>query len=462
MDLSTIHFLFSVVFVLIGSLAFHTSALLSGEDIFRHLPTLEATLLSTVAGIVIFSLSPISFIILQSTTSTNILVEILDFEVLLPFFCGAFGFGLIFGSLTILKARVTILDWFRDTSGMGFWISGYGITWDDFLLSVKRKGEIFVQRNDDNIMFKGLLKSFSIRDEPREIVLERVKSGRREEEIEGEENTVLIPGSEIKRITVPERSFRKHFESMGHISQAFYCQILAIGFFFLSFSSFLTKNYLPSLELTSKSLASVDSLYFGLSVLFLSLTIICLIHSVWTAKIDFDNLRSFLVLSPVVTSIALIFLLIAILHLIFIMQMQILQVPIFIFALLLFVLFYINFAKGMKKPRNSIKEIYDCFIVNPTLENVIQSCYLKLSCNDKNKALIGEEIRAGDITGGGICPEIYSEYDDDPQVKNLLIKIVRLKSEEYDYLKKEDFNIIVALKYFIKKGKGKKKRGLHS
>lgn len=190
MDLSFIHFLFSVVFVLIGSLAFHTSALLSGEDIFRHFPTLEATLLSTVAGIVIFSLSPISFIILQPyTTSINILVKILNFEVLLAFFSGAVGFGLIFGSLTILKARVTILNWFRDTSGMGFWISGYGITWDDILLSVKRKGEIFVQT--DNIMIKGLLKSFSIRDETREIVLGRAKDVRSREEIEG--ITVLIP-----------------------------------------------------------------------------------------------------------------------------------------------------------------------------------------------------------------------------------------------------------------------------
>jgi hypothetical protein len=54
MDSSTIQFLFSAVFVLIGSLAFHISALVSGHDIYRDLPTLESTLLSIVAGIVIF------------------------------------------------------------------------------------------------------------------------------------------------------------------------------------------------------------------------------------------------------------------------------------------------------------------------------------------------------------------------------------------------------------------------
>ena len=97
----------------------------------------------------------------------------------------------------------------------------------------------------------------------------------------------------------------------------------------------------------------------------------------------------------------------------------------------------------MKNPRNSIKKIYDC-IVQHKLENVIQSCYLLLSCNDENKAHIGEDIRG----------QILSEYENEEGVENLLDEIVRLKSEEYDYLNKEDFNIILALKYRIKKGKG--------
>jgi len=244
MDLSFIHFLFSVVFVLIGSLAFHIAALVSGENIYRDLPTLEATLLSTVAGIVIFSLSPISFIILQpSKTSTNILVQILDCWVLLAFFGGAVGFGLFFGCVIRLRAGVNILKWFRHKTGMRFGIFSYSITWDEFLNSVKSRGEVFVQTDKD--MFKGLLGAHSIKDEQREIYLEKakIKEYRRVKDIAGEKDVgLLILGSEIKRIIVPERSFKKHYESMGHIAQAFYIQILAIGFFFLEAVPQLSNN----------------------------------------------------------------------------------------------------------------------------------------------------------------------------------------------------------------------------
>ena len=262
MDILTIKFLFSVVFVLIGSLAFHISALVSGENIYRDLPILEATLLSTVAGIVIFLLSPISFIIFSPRDYLNISAQILDFWVLLAFFSCAFGLGLIFGCEAILKARLILLLWLRDRSGMKFRIATYGFTWDDFLASVKLKGEVFVQT--DAGIFKGLLSINSIRDEPREIVLEKAKIKRYgvERDIEGKENVdLLIPGSEIKMIIVPERSCNKHYESMQHVSQAFYCIIMAIGFFFLSCSAYLTENYMPNLELALESLASLMFFY---------------------------------------------------------------------------------------------------------------------------------------------------------------------------------------------------------
>ena len=436
---------FSAVFILIGSLAFHISALISGDNIYRELSTQEATLLSIVAGIVIFLLSPISFIISPFTDYADISVRILNFKVLLAFFGGAFGLGLIFGCVTILKARVNILDWFRDKSGMGFWIYSYGITWDDFLLSVKRKGEIFVQTDDE--MFKGLLKSLSIRDETREIVLgkPKIKRDGGEEEPEGEENAgLLIPGSKIKRIIVPERSFRKHFESMGHISQAFYCIFLAIGFFLLSCSAYLTENYMQNLELASKSLASLESFYGGLSLIFSVLALIILCVSVWVAKKDFDNWRPFLVLSPAIVYVALFFSLIAILLIIFITQ--ILQVLILIFVLLSIALIYIKFGNWVKKPRESIKatfyEIKGDFNNDQKLEKVIQSCYLQLSCNNKNKAHI-RDIEA----------EILKKYENDENVRSLVTKLNTLK-ENTDCLKEEDFNIILAFMHFIKKEKG--------
>jgi hypothetical protein len=361
-----LNILFSIGFVLIGSLAFHISALVSGQDIYRDLPTHESTLLSIVAGIVIFLFSPISFIIFQNPTIdytynytynyTDILVQILNFEVLLAFFGGAVGLGLIFGCVTILKARVNILDWFRDKSGMEFLIYSYGITWDDFLCSVKHKGEVSVQTDDG--LFKGLLRIRSIRKEPKEIVLDKPKIKRygREKEIGGEENAkLLITGSKIKTIIVPERSFKKHYESMGHISQAFYCQIIAIGLFFLSYSAYLTKNYMQSIDLTS-----LASFYDRLSLFFLVTTIFVLSFSVWVAQKDYYNWRSFLVLSPPIAFVPLFLSLLTVLLIIF--DMKVSQALIFIFAMLFISPLYIRIINWLEKHKESIlKDIFKEF-----------------------------------------------------------------------------------------------------
>ena len=211
-------FLFSGVFVLIGSLAFHISALISGHNIYRDISEIESTWLSMVAGIVIFLISPISFIIFSASTVdyTGISAQILDFDVLFAFFGCAVGLGLVFGSLTIVKARVNVLEWFRDKSGMRFWIYSYGVAWDDLLLSVKRHGEVFVKTDENGKEFKGLLKHFSIKNEPKEMVLYNAKcigtDGVEECIGDGSGADLWIDGSKIKKIIVPERSFNKHFE----------------------------------------------------------------------------------------------------------------------------------------------------------------------------------------------------------------------------------------------------------
>lgn len=321
-------FLFSGVFVLIGSLAFHISALISGHNIYRDFSEIESTWLSMVAGIVIFLLSPISFIIFSASTvdCADISVQILDFDVLFAFFGCAVGLGLVFGSLTIVKVRVNVLEWFRDKSGMRFWIYSYGVAWDDLLLSVKRHGEVFVQTDENGKEFKGSLKHFSIRNEPKEMVLYNAKcigTNGIEEDIWGEGGANLwIDGSKIKKIIIPEGSFKKHFDSMGHISQAFYCIIASIGFCFLSYSAHLTENYLETLGI----------FYHTLSLSFLVLTIFVLCVSVWVAKKDFDNWRSFLVLSPTIVFVALFFSLLSILLIIFDMERS--QVLILVFAVL--------------------------------------------------------------------------------------------------------------------------------
>jgi hypothetical protein len=567
MDILNIKFLFSVVFVLIGSLAFHISALVSGENIYRDFPTIEATLLSTVAGIVIFLLSPISFITITFSSADHIhlLTRILDYKVLLAFFSGAFGLGLIFGCITILNARENILDWFRDKSGMRFWIYGYGITWDDFLSSVKRRGEVFVQT--DKSMFKGLLSTHSIKDEQREIVLNNAKIKRcgTEKDVEGDEEdaTLLIPGSEIKGIIVPERSFQKHYESMGHISQAFYCQMLAIGLFFLSYSAKLTGDFLLlqnglKLELGE----ALASFYDPLSHFFLVSTIFVLCFSVWVAQKEFDNWWSFSMLSPPIAFMALFFSLISIL--LIICEMEILQVLIFIFillatsflykkiikwfekfeksdlykkiikwfkkpkkpkkafdhrfeeifgnlrsflmlflhipfiflfSLLLLILFFLveqtspvatfidnmnGYSPQLSKLLDSIKQISpvlefvvvfsllyitisnwlkkpikDCsvkiekvFKDNPKLlEEVIRKFYLQLSCNEKDPAGTCSSI---------IKNKILAEYKDTHEwdkVKAMISELDNLK-EDKKYLENEDLNIILRIKYYIKKIQG--------
>lgn len=237
-----------------------------------------------VAGIVIFLISPISFIIFSASTVdyTGISAQILDFDVLFAFFGCAVGLGLVFGSLTIVKARVNALEWFRDKSGMRFWIYSYGVAWDYLLLSVKRHGEVSVKTDENGKEFKGLLKHFSIKNEPKEMVLYNAKcigtDGVEECIGDGRGADLWIDGSKIKNIIIPERSFNKHFDSMGHISQAFYCIIASIGFCFMSYSAYLTGNYLETLGI----------FYHKLSISFLVLTIFVLCVSVWVAKKDFD------------------------------------------------------------------------------------------------------------------------------------------------------------------------------
>lgn len=443
MDLSIINLLFSAVFVLIGSLAFHISALVSGDDIYRDLPTQESALLSIVAGIVIFLLSPISFIIFSSSNACYVdtLVQILDFEILLAFFGCAFGLGLIFGSLSIVKARVAILDWFRDESGMKFWISSYGIACDDFLGGVKRKGEVFVQT--DSGLFRGLLVAFSAKHEQREIVLgeyETIGTDGSEEDAD-----VLIPGSEIKRIIIPRRSFKKHYETMGHISQAFYCQISAIGLLFLSGSAKLTGNYIQdNLNLIVDSL---DSFYHTLSPSFSVLAIIVLCISVWVAEKDFDKFWSLLRLSPDIIFMALFFLLIAVLFIIFNMQIShiiIAHIIIFIFVFLLLYIYIIR--NWLKKPiKGCFDDIKGDFKnYEKLLEEVIQKFYLRLRCNGKEKAHIK-----------GIRCEILAECKSSHEVNKINCMIEKLDALKDDVkcLKNEDFNIILEFRKYIKKVK---------
>jgi acyl-ACP thioesterase len=119
----------------------------------------------------------------------------------------------------------------------------------------------------------------------------------------------------------------------------------------LSYSAKLTGNYIPNLEI-----ASLESFFGRLSPIFLALTIIILGVSVWVAQKDFDNWRSFLVLSPPITFVAFLSSLLAILLILF--NMKISQALILIFALAFISPFYIKILNWLDKPKESIKK--DC------------------------------------------------------------------------------------------------------
>jgi hypothetical protein len=130
----------------------------------------------------------------------------------------------------------------------------------------------------------------------------------------------------------------------------------------LSYSAKLTGNYIPNLEI-----ASLESFFGGLSPFFLGLTIIVLGVSVWVAQKDFDNWRSFLVLSPPITFVALFSSLLAILLILF--NMKISQALVLIFALAFISPFYIkiinwlgNLEEDMRAFFDWIKEVFNDWI----------------------------------------------------------------------------------------------------
>jgi len=453
MDITTIKFLFSVAFILIGSLAFHISACISGHNIYRDLSIQESTLLSIVVGIVIFVLSPISYIIIPNSdvdfTYAKMLVDIMNFEVLFSFFGAAFGLGLIFGASIITQLRLNVLMWLRYQFKHEFWIYFYGNVWDDFLSCVQRKGEITVQTDD--AIFEGLLGEFSIRDEPRQIVLSECKI------IEGDINLkntikgkkdveVLILGSKIKTIIVPESSFYKHFDSMEHISQAIYCIIITIGLLFLSSSAHLTGNYLSNLE----SLGALEAFYYISGQIFSVLALIILCISVWVAKKDFDNFRSFLLLCPFITYIAIILSLILIFYILSITQILQLILILPIIGLYIIILYKVikvyNIRKYMLKCFCKIK---DEFNNDQLLEIIIKKCCLQISRNKKGRAHIKD-----------IEIELLKKCDYDPELSNLICildnNLDELKNK-WNYLNEEDYNLLLAFEKYIIHCKNKDK-----
>jgi hypothetical protein len=126
-------------------------------------------------------------------------------------------------------------------------------------------------------------------------------------------------------------------------------------------------------------------------------------------------------------------------------EQTVLSELIFIFV---FSLLCIAIGNQLKKPINKcfrdIKK--DVFNGNQKLlKEVIQKFYLRLSCNDKEKTRIE-----------GVQDKILAECEnsDEKNKINSMIEKLNVLKDDVKCLKNEDFNIIVAFKYFIKKEKG--------
>ena len=147
---------------------FYVSSLISGFNIYREIGELESTFLLIIAGTIVFFISPLwFFLLLPSAEYVTNLIQILSFKYFILFVGRAFSFGLVFGYLIILKPRENILCWFRDASGLTFWINSYSLLWDDFFDSIKKGGEIYVETKSDSKPIKCFLSACSIRKESR-------------------------------------------------------------------------------------------------------------------------------------------------------------------------------------------------------------------------------------------------------------------------------------------------------
>ena len=185
-DIASAKTLLSAVFIFIGIVVFYVSSLISGHNIYKDLEFQHSFMVSIAVGFILFFLLPIGFIVFlpelfDPTLASNlnhpdlektvIAIHRIIFEnALWPFIMAASGLGIVIGCLTLLKARWELLSWLRKKTGLGYYLTSYDFTWDHFLTRVKPHGIIAVQLGDASWV-RGHLRNFSVRKEPKQIVL---------------------------------------------------------------------------------------------------------------------------------------------------------------------------------------------------------------------------------------------------------------------------------------------------
>lgn len=301
----------SAIFIFLGAMVFFTASVISGHSIFRESSKEVAMFLSALVGSVLFAFSPISFIILAPglfcldsdvaptwlcvapasfKTWQQMLGQIQQF-LLLPFLLSAIGSGAVIGALEAMGARTLTLNWLRRKTGLGYPILSYETSWDKFLLSLKRGASIRVHRKGVGSPATGKaeggkLRYFSIRDEPKELV------------IECEDGYRLIGAKEIDSIDASREAFNRHMDRLPHHVEAAYLTITMLGLLCLAESAELIREYF--VHGSPQAFHNLIRLYQSLSHALLASGFLLAAIAYKASRQDFRHFSSYVVLCPTI------------------------------------------------------------------------------------------------------------------------------------------------------------------
>jgi hypothetical protein len=273
MDFNTLTTIVSSIgFVILGSLAFNVAALLSGFSLYRELSPDHANFITIGVGGILFILSPLGYLIfypelfvLPGEENKSYPPEfwglIWSWVTLIPFTLAFVGFGLAYGSLNILGARLMLLDWLRNKIDIPFRIYSYEYVWDDYLGSLKRDAAVTVTTSDHVI--SGRLAVRSKGDEKEELelrdyVVEKPEVADFHEPCDlfkltlNQDRTtkrrILLKGSDIRSIAAGDYLSSRHEERKDHLTQAYYLSLAGLGGLLLAVSAHMTGDFVALVE----------------------------------------------------------------------------------------------------------------------------------------------------------------------------------------------------------------------
>lgn len=452
--------LFSAVFVVMGSMSFHIASLISGFNVYRELSVHHSTLVTTAVGVVLFAVSPISFLIffpqqfveqtatqVESTApvTAKILNYVFSLDSLFPFFLTTSGLGLIFGCFTIIGARSLFLDWLRETTKMRFSIYSYNYAWDDLLGSVKKHGTILVKTKGKQIW--GRLYSFSVRDEPREVILYdfAVIHAQGPHSTEVDNGKIFIRGDDIEEIKIPVYSFNRHFEHIPHYSQAFYLSLAAMGFFAVAAGAYYTGIYIQG-----DYFPTVTRFYNYIAGFFFVSGLTILLVSLHVSRLDFNGWRNAFVICPMISTIATIgFAVVTYLLVSFFSwyteQTWFIALESALVVVLLGSIFIYRFTKIRKDLDLQLKKIIQSYQgERDTFSDLVDKIYLEFGLNEEDSNYTMEGFRKNYHSNTNMV-WFFKELDD-------FLK-------DYPCYIGEEFNLMVRLQYLLRPGK--KRLGRH-